>query len=145
MKNFWKWIIGIVVVLVIIGALVAIPLVMRSNMLAFRLQNNLPQSRGFYYGPMMRGDDGFGWMHPQMRGFNRGFGGRLGFFGFGFGLFGLAFRLIPLVLLGLLLFGIYQLGKRSGQRSVMPPAAPAAAAPPQSEAPASEPDQPAAP
>jgi Na+-transporting methylmalonyl-CoA/oxaloacetate decarboxylase gamma subunit len=147
MKNIWKWILGVVLVLLVVTVLLAIPFAMRSYVLA----NNLPQTRDFYNGPMMRGVDGFGWMHPQMHGgqygfggergfFPRiGFGGRLGIFGFGFMFLGLAFRLIPLLLLGLLFFGIYQLGKRSGRRSAMSPAEPAPVKiePPQKDAAAS--------
>jgi hypothetical protein len=148
MKNIWKWILGVVLVLVVIAALVAIPFVTRNYTLANGGANNLPQTRGFYYRPMMRGFNGFGWMHPQMHGWQNGFGGargffpragfggRLGIFGFGFMVFGLAFRLIPLLLLGLLFYGIYQLGKRSGQHSTMMPsgAGPSSVAPPQNDA-----------
>jgi hypothetical protein len=51
-------------------------------------------------------------------GFNRGFSP----FGFGFMFLGGLLRLIPLVLFGLLLFGVYQLGKRAGMRAIPAPA-----------------------
>jgi hypothetical protein len=85
---------------------------------------------------MMRGFEnqpGQGFQHPQVPGFNGQRGpmmgaGRGGFnrgfspFGFGFMFLGGLLRLIPLVLFGLLLFGVYQLGKRAGMRAILAPA-----------------------
>ena len=52
------------------------------------------------------------------RGFSR-FGGFTPF-GLGFMFLGGLLRLIPLALFGLLLYGVYQLGKRAGVRSTTP-------------------------
>ena len=54
------------------------------------------------------------------RGFSR-FGG-FAPFGLGFMFLGGLLRLIPLALFGLLLYGVYQLGKRAGVRSAIPAA-----------------------
>lgn len=141
MSKVWKWVLGIVIVLVVVAALVAVPFVIHNYTLANSAANGLQQGQGFYGGPMMRGFDGF--RHPMMRG-GQGFfddrrmpmfGGGLRFnraFGFGFLFLGFFFRLIPLVILALVIFGVYQWGKRSGLRSsqmtapaATPPAAPA--------------------
>jgi len=131
MKKAWKWILGIVIVLVVVATLVAVPFAMRSYMVANYGTNALPQGSFRFGGPMMRGNEG--WQHPQVpgyngnfynmpygqRGFDRGFSFNTRFspFGFGFIFLGGLLRLIPLALFGLLLYGIYQLGKRSGMRA----------------------------
>jgi hypothetical protein len=141
MKKALKWILGILLVVVIVAALVAVPFAMHSNMLARASFNNQPQlqaQRGWNNGPMMggnqRGDNGLQG-RAQGRFENRGGpmmgdGFRRGFAPFGFGLmfFGGLLRLIPLVLFGLLLYAVYQLGKRAGMRKI-PAAVPAPAAP----------------
>ena len=147
MKKTWLWILGILLVLVVVAALVAVPFIMRNRMFALNITNSLPQSPNGNIRPMMPGDDGF--QHPRMpgfrggfggRGFNRGFGfnGRFSAFGFGFGILGGLLRLIPLAIFALLLFGVYQLGKRSGSHSSPAPAA-------VSTPPAPAPEQPATP
>ena len=151
MKNIWKWVLGILIVLVIVAAVVAVPLVMRSYMAAripASTTNTLPQGRGFNgngngWNMMPRngnqqGQGGFnGRGGPMMgggQGFNRGFrGGMFSPFGFGFMFLGGFLRLIPWVLLALLVWGVYQLGRRSGLRAnqvAAPAARPAAAAEP---------------
>jgi hypothetical protein len=111
MKNLWKWILGILVVMVVIGALVAVPLLMhglsRSEVL---VSSGAVQKGGWndfnQRGPMMGGgrEFGFGLRHPMMGGYR---------FGLPFMLMGLFFRgFIPLVLLGLLVYGAYRWGKR---------------------------------
>ena len=169
MKKVLKWVLGILLVLVVVGALVAVPFVMRNVMVA-RLgvnaqppqaqqgQNNGPQTRGDNGsqsnapggfenrgGPMMGGRPGFNNRGGPMMGDRPGFdnrggpmmGGRSGFnrgfmpFGFGFMFIGGLLRmLVPLALLGLLLYGVYRLGKRDGLRAVpvtaVPVSAPAA-------------------
>ena len=142
MKKAWKWILGILVVLVVVAALVAVPLVMHNYMAvrfstASSAQANgaAPQANGngWNAGPMMRGYEGGGresWQHPQFdgrRSFMRG-GDRHSRFGFGLMFIGGLLRLIPLALFDLLLYGVYQLGKRAGVRSSLAPA-PIAAAP----------------
>jgi hypothetical protein len=168
MKNAWKWILGIIIVVLIVAAVVAVPFAMRSYMMANRQgfaqranipqnanpqapgnntapapgANNAPQGPGVYGGPMMRGFGGrqgnfsFSGRPGPMMGYgggsNRGFGGsRFGFFGFGFPFIGGLMRLIPWIILALLLWGAYQIGKRSGMRSVQTAAPTAAAAPAQ--------------
>src|SRR5512140_3303052 len=136
MNKVWKWVLGIVIVLLVVAAIVTVPFAMRRFMLTNTAANSLPQSRGWNGGPMLRGNDG---QFPQYRGGgnfgNRRmpmFGGGPGFRrGFGIVLFFFSWilRLIVLALIVLLIFGIYQLGKRSGMRSVQvqaPPMAPPA-------------------
>ncbi len=129
MSKTVKWIVGIVVVVLILAALVAIPFAMRGYMLANGTAVGAPYyGQGRNGGPMMDGNNG--WQHPQVPGyndrnggrmggrqeFNRGFGGRSPRFGFGFMFLAGILRLIPLALFALLLYGVYQLGKRSGKR-----------------------------
>jgi hypothetical protein len=149
MNKAWKWILGIILVLVVVAALVAVPFVMRNYMAAnisFRASQQTapgvnpqtpgtnPQAPGPNRGPMMRGFGGqrqwFGGFDDRrgpMMGGGRGFGfprfGGYAPFGFGFiFLGGFLHLLVPLVLLGLLIFGVYQLGKRAGVRSTLSPA-----------------------
>jgi zinc-ribbon domain len=100
MKNFWKWVLGIVIVLVVLFGLG-----IGARLL---LGNFMPHARvGFegFRSPMMGG-----------RGFNH--------FGGGFMLLG---WLIPLVLVGLLAYGAYWLGQRksSANQTPLPPVEPA--------------------
>jgi hypothetical protein len=148
MKKAWKWILGIILVLVVVAALVAGPFFIRNYMAANftrpSVQNPAPSAPvnpanpanpanpGFNNGPRMREFDqqgrvanGFnGFKGPMMqngRNFQRGFMPFGGFapFGFGFMFLGGLFHLaIPLLLFGLLLFGVYQLGRNAGIRSV---------------------------
>ncbi len=150
MKKAWKWILGIIIVLVIVAAVVAVPL-LRQNYMAARIPanstNTLPQGRGWNgngngdgnswnmmpgYGNQQR-QGGFNGRGGPMMGGGRGFGGGFSPFGFGFMFLGGILRLIPWILLGLILWGVYQLGRRSGLRAnqVTPVASvPAAAAAP---------------
>ena len=112
MKNFWKWILGIVIVLVVLFGLG-----IGSRLL---MGNFLPAGAV----------DFDGLRHPMMG--NRGFdypGGTLPYqgmmhFGGGFMLLG---WLVPLLLVGLLAYGAYRLGirKSSFSQTPLPPAAPA--------------------
>lgn len=136
MKNIWKWILGIILILVVVAALVAVPFIMRNAMAAnFSLRAAQqqtapganpqapgvnPQGNG---GPMMnRNFGGFGYQRGPMMGNGRNFGRGFPRLGFGFMFLGGLLRLIPLALLGLLLYGVYQLGKRAGMRSTTVPA-----------------------
>jgi len=98
MKTVWKWVLGIVIVLVVIAALGVGARLLMANYLP-RVSADVD---GFNF-PMMggRGYDHFGGM--------RIFGGGMRMFGGGFGMFG---GLLPLVLLGLLVYGAYHLGTR---------------------------------
>jgi hypothetical protein len=130
MKTIWKWILGIVLVLVVVGALVAVPLVMRNYALANVEQRAVIQQQDR---PGRGSDDwqgpGYGRMGPGMMG--RGGYSRFGGvppFGMGFMMAGMFVRgLIPLALFGLLLWGAYTYGRRSLVRTTTP--APAAESP----------------
>ncbi len=99
MKKAWKWILGILLVLVVIAAFIVVPLVLHSV-----------YGYGFY-------DRGFGMMG------GRGF---MPFFG-GFMMIGMGLRwLVPLALIGLLGYGAYRLGQRKAAPVVTPAPAPAA-------------------
>lgn len=95
MKNIWKWILGILVVVLVVGAVGAAAFMWRSHM-------------NFAYGnmPMMRGNDGWN-RGPSMM-------GRGGFFPF-FGAFALLGGLVKLVIFGALLYGAYWLGRRNAR------------------------------
>jgi hypothetical protein len=100
MKKAWKWILGIVLVLVVIAAFIVVPLVLH-NVWGY----------GIY-------DRDFGMM------------GRHSFMPFGgFMMLGMGLRwLVPLGLIGLLAYGAFRYGQRKAA-PVIPPAAPAAPAP----------------
>lgn len=125
MKNIWKWILGILVVVLIVGVVGAFALMWHSHMnFAY---GNTPMMRNWDDGPMMRGNDG--WNRSPMM-------GRGGFFPF-FGVFGLLGGLAKLVIFGALLYGAYWLGRRNARVVVDAPAQPAPPPPP----PASDADQ----
>ena len=126
MRKFWKWILGILIVLVVVAGLVGLAFVMRNNMFTANFRpgygfqpqqrGNLPpqsvnpQARG-WYGPMMRGGDD--WVRPMMGG--RGFGySPFGLMPFGF-MFGGFMGLIPLALLALVFYAVYLIGKNSAR------------------------------
>lgn len=134
MKTFWKWLLGITIVLILV-AVIVVPFIMHSYMSFY----------GFG-GPAALGNGQNGWQHPSVPGFNGDFDGRnfrhggmhggFGEFGmmpFGFMFLGGILRLLPLVLLGLLVFGVYQLGKKAGSRSVTASASHANVVAPQAE------------
>jgi len=120
MRKIWKWILGILVVLVVVAGLVGLAFVMRNNMITDNLhpgygfqpqQGGNAQPRG-WNGPMMRGGDGEG--YPMM-------GARFSHLGrmpFGF-LFGGLMGLIPLALLALVVYGAYRIGKGSVKPAAM--------------------------
>ncbi len=90
MKNTWKWILGVVIVLALLFAL---PFIFRSS---------------FGYGGMM---DGYGgWGHPMMGGW--GFGGV--FMGFGM----LLMWAIPLGLLFVVIYGAIRLANNAGNTPI---------------------------
>ena len=112
MKNAWKWILGIILVL----AIMSIPFVLH-----YAFGNNLVRgfdSRVPMMQPFGRDPHGFG------PGFRAPMTGRRGGFGF-FGPFMFFGGVLRLVLFGALLYGAYWLGKRNA-RVVLAPA-PAAA------------------
>lgn len=112
MKKFWKWIIGIVVVLVILAVVVGVVLMFRSHLLAnvgwgdsglrTRLPGMMPFARGDWGGRIIS-------MHsPGMRPFGGLFGG-----------------LFSLGLLALVVLGIVWLVRRLTVPNTPPPPAPA--------------------
>jgi apolipoprotein N-acyltransferase len=128
MKKAWKWVIGIVVVVVILAALVGVGFVVRNNMHILRGQAQInpglpgrgPEmmpNGGFGYherGPEMMPYGGFGYpmRGPSMMGFGwRLFGGLIG------GLFMLGF--LVLAVLGI----IWLVGRGRTQRTVAATAA----------------------
>ena len=132
MRTVWKWILGVLLVLVLVGAFAAGAYFWWNRMggVSYRSAPGAPfhqGGQGWQGGPMMRGD-GFGPRDggPRMRGFafHHPFGG-LFFFGGG---------LLRLVILGALLYGAYWLGRRNARVVIEPrqarpvePAPPAAA------------------
>ena len=129
MKNIWKWILGIFIILIVAVGLFGLGFVFVQHR---QMMTNVAQS-GVPHPQMERGSmrGGFpgGRMLPRngpmmgMRGMDRG-----GRFFPGSMLFGMFGRLIPLALLGLLLYGAYRLGKKQNAPVVVPvtPAAPPA-------------------
>lgn len=113
MKNKWIWIVLIVIAIIVVLGVAVMPFV-----------------HSYVY--TQNGAAGFDndWQGHHMFGsFGRhGFGGmgmmRFGFFPFGFGMMFLMlfFRLIPWALLGLAVWGVYQLGKRAGSKQQPLPA-----------------------
>jgi hypothetical protein len=150
MKNIWKWILGVVLVLVVVAGLVGVTFVIQTRLGANFTQRAFPAAQAIapnsdgktpavqgqapaqYPGPDFRNGrspmrGGFrGERQPMMGGRGAGFlpfhGGMP--FGLGFMILGGLMRLIPLVLLGLLFYFAYWLGKRSNV--VSPVAAPPA-------------------
>ena len=110
MKAIWKWVIGIVVVLLVIAGLAAMAFFWRGGMggISYR---GMPLERGWNSGPMMRGDE-FTWQHAPMMRAGRGFGLFGGFF--------LLRGLLRWVLFGALLYGAYWLGRRNARVVVEP-------------------------
>lgn len=106
MNKTWKWILGIVLVLVVLAAVIILPIVFHNV---------------------------FGWGDFQRAGFDRDFrmpmmgGGGFSHFGGGFMMIGMGLRFfLPLVVIGLLGYGAYRLGKRNATPVL--PAAPVAPA-----------------
>lgn len=102
MKKVWKWILGILGVLALLAVLIGVPLLMHN---------------AFGYGVARFDYDG-----PQVMMGGRGFYGHGMFPMMGGMMFLMGFRwLIPLLLVGLVVYGAYRYGKRHSL-----PAAPAA-------------------
>lgn len=141
MKNMWKWAIGIVIVMVLAVALLAAPIAFHSARIANYQGFTTPMRPGFNKGHLMDGNNE--WQHPPIPGGMNGYQSRPGImpgldrgfrqdyhrfdqpsrFGAGLMILGGLARMIPLVFLGALIFGAYQLGKRSGRRENLAPTA----------------------
>lgn len=124
MRKIWKWILGIVLVLVIVAVVAALGFAWQSHRMFVTSYRESPFGNEGY-GPMMqRGNDG--WGQPPMTGRRAGgwdhhmTGGYSPFFG---GLFLLGGLLKLAIFLGLL-YGAYWLGKRNARIALDP--APAA-------------------
>ena len=137
MSKTWKWILGILLVVIVIAAFAAIGFAWRTHFVAmdsFRAQPN-------WNGPMMgRGDNNQGqpgmwqrndgWEHPMM--YERGFAPHRGFSVLG--------GLVKFALFVGLLYGAYWLGRRNARIALDP--APAASLAEPSAAPEAEPASP---
>jgi len=130
MKKVWKWIIGIVVVLIILGVLVGVGFFVRGSMHAYRVQvqvpRDFPDGRQQFYG---RGDQFYGRGREMMP--YGGFGHMRGFgmMGYGMNPFGVFFGgLFTLVFLALVVLGIIWLVRRlhTPKPAQVPAAVPAA-------------------
>lgn len=124
MSKTWKWILGIVLVLVLVGAMFAIGFMWQSHMsigwgrtMPFDQDWNSPMQRG-QWNQRVPGDQ---WNHPMMN--SRGFTP--------FGGFAMLGGLVRLVLFFGLLYGAYWLGRRNARIALDPtkPAAPVDAPP----------------
>lgn len=130
MKNIWKWIFGIVLVVVVVGGLVALVFVFRNTIPANLTLRAMPNLRGWH--APMPGE----WGRTLPPRIGPGMGRGYGFapqhlpwpFAFGFFFFGALGRLLPLVVFALLIYGAYRLGKRA-QTTPLPVQQPAVAVP----------------
>lgn len=122
MSKTWKWIFGIVLVLVLVGAMFAIGYTWPTHMAGgwdgmrpFDGAQGRPFDRDWNSPMMGRGDDG--WNHPMMG------NAPYSMHGFGFAPFGGFFLLGGLVKLALffgLLYGAYWLGRRNARIALDP-------------------------
>ena len=148
MKKIWKWILGIVLVLVVVGSVAAVAFLWRGRAFVVFGHGNVPQPRAWSVpnGPRTYRFDGSrgpmtddrGWDSPMRRSFVGRYGHAMkgyGFFPF-FGGFMFLGWLLQLALFGLLLFGAYWLGKRNARNLPVAPVVPASEPP----APAAEPN-----
>ena len=149
MSKVWKWILGVLIVLVVVAVVVGAVFVVRNNLLFARSISAAPVGNGQTRpniqatpnAPGAQNPNGqrgpatpfgfnnhrypFGdreWGGPMMGG--RGFRGFGGFMPFGMGFFflgGLVRLIIPLGVLALVAFLFYQMGKKAGVSSVAPP------------------------
>lgn len=115
MKNLWKWVLGIVLVLIVVGAVVVIAFVWRNHAISVSSFRAMPFERR-WDNPMPRDFDG--WRHNPMM---RPRGDRFGLFGPFLFLGGL----VKLAFFGALLYGAYWLGRRNA-RLVLSPSTPPA-------------------
>ncbi|MGE5250002.1 MAG: hypothetical protein ACM3QS_07270 [Bacteroidota bacterium] len=122
MKTIWKWILGILLVVLVVGALAAAAFMWRGRMASVSYRS-IPFERQWENGPRMRRPE-FGWQtRPLMRA-GGGIRPLRGFLVLGNGL-------LCLLVLGALLYGAYWLGRRNARVVIeaKSPAAPPPAAP----------------
>lgn len=138
MKTIWKWILGILLVVLVVGGLAAAAFMWRGRT-AVVSYRSMPFNRSWENGPMMRGHEFGRQTGPLMRG------------GVGFrplrGLFFLGSGLLCVLALGALLYGAYWLGRRNARMVIEPrslstpepaPAPPADSNPPADTSPPAE-------
>lgn len=129
MSKTWKWILGILAVLLIVGVFFTIGYAWRTQNYGMTPYRMMPYDQN-WNGPMGRGNDG--WSHPQMWDRSDGWshpmmdGGR-GFIPFG-GFFVLGGILRFALFIGLL-YGAYWLGRRNARIALDPSAGSGPAAP----------------
>ena len=138
MSKTWKWVLGIVLVLAVIVAVVCSIAFHAGFMRDGVAAHGMFESKGWgdfdQHSQMMNGVKGYAG-HGQMMGGGYGFNGH-GSMMRGRGFFPFFGGLIPLVLLGLLVYGAYWLGKKKSNTQVSAVAAPSAVA---ADSPVSEP------
>jgi hypothetical protein len=136
MRAVWKWILGVVLVLVVIAGLAATAFFWHGGWATVSYREMpMPHGRSWNNGPMMRGDD-LPWQQGPMMRVERGFRPFGGLFFLG--------RLLHWAFFGALLYGAYWLGRRNARvvidprSAAVPPAAPVQTTPPDPNPPASE-------
>jgi len=138
MSKTWKWVLGTVLVLIVIAAIICAIMFMGGFMRNGVAVHGMFQPNGWndfdQHGQMMGGAYGYSG-HGYMMGGGYGFDGRSSMMR-GHGFFPLFGRLIPLALLGLLVYGAYRLGMKKSNTQVSSVAATSEAV---VESPASEP------
>ena len=111
MKNKWIWALLIIFGLIVVVGIIVMPFIHNHMTLAYGANGAFGGYGGYGMHPMMGGQFG-----------DRGFGGhgmmRYGAFPFGIGMMFIMFfvRLIPWALLGAVFYGVYQLGKKAGEK-----------------------------
>ncbi len=134
MSKTWKWILGIVLVLVVLAALVAAGYFWQTHFGYARVPFNGPRfNNPQFNGPLTQRGDDWGRIPFNNRSY-RMMGGR-GFMPFGGGFFFLG-GLLRIALIGAVLYGAYWLGQRNARAALAstpvatpPPATPGPAAP----------------
>ena len=106
MKTIWKWVLGVLLVMLVVAGLFGAAFLWRGQMAGVSFRS-MPFHRTLDNAPMMPGQDFDRRLGPMMR------DGR-GFRPFG-GLFALGGGLVRLVIFGLLLYGAYWLGRRNAR------------------------------
>jgi hypothetical protein len=154
MKNIWKWILGVALVLLVVAGLAGLVFVFHNRAANFAYRTMLmtpgspagmstpqPSTGGAAATPQALGPDARGWRGPMMGGRFQGGPGAMmrgrGFgsydrgmpFGPGFMIIGGLMRLVPLALLVVLLVIAYRLGKRENAHATSPVAPIPAVAP----------------
>lgn len=114
MKNIWTWILGTIIALVVIAGLAGLAFVWHGRMSARIVEKVAPHSQ-MWNGPSAPDGAPHRMGPPRMGprvGMQRFRHHHAGPFMLGWMFFGMLGQLAPLAVLGLLLYGAYQLGKR---------------------------------